>query len=209
LIGPFVILVTSIGSTGMKSPIELRRLGRSEWRQLKAKLRERSLPVRLHRRYRIIAERRAGHAPAAAADRVGCGVKQVTYWTRRFNVSGFTTFERPSNPTGREPILLAKHILALIEVALSSPSERGLPFSRWSVAKLKAYCVRQGLMPAVTDEWVRRVLRRQGLSAQRVRTWKQSHDPAFDRKKTASSGSTGTARAARPSSHSTSGGRSN
>jgi transposase len=38
----------------------------------------------------------------------------------------------------------------------------------------------------VTDEWVRRLLRREGLTAQRVRTWKTSSDPAFDRKKNAS-----------------------
>jgi len=40
------------------------------------------------------------------------------------------------------------------------------------------------LLPAVTGEWVRRLLRREGLTAQRVRTWKTSNDPAFDRKKT-------------------------
>ena len=164
--------------------MELRPLSRGEWRELKAKLRNRSLPARLHVRYRIIAERRAGHPPIVVADRVGCHAKQVTYWTKRFNASGFTTFERPANPKGREPILLAKHITALIEVALSSPTERGLPFSRWSMAKLNTYCRRRGLIPAVTDEWVRQVVHRQGLTPLRVRTWKVSHDPAFDRKKT-------------------------
>ena len=193
----------------MQSRVVLRPLSRAEWRQLKAKLRERTLPVRLHQRYRIIAERRAGHAPMMVSDRVGCHVTQVAFWTRRFNRSGFASFERAANPKGREPILLATHITALIEVALSSPAERGLPFSAWSVAKLTAYCKRQGLLPAVTDEWVRRVLRREGLSAQRVRTWKTSHDPAFDRKKNASSASTAGARVARQSSASTSGGRSN
>ena len=108
----------------------------------------------------------------------------------------------------------------------ASPSERGLPFSVWSVPKLAEYCpptvsrhrpgsagiqparscrtrglplhrcVAQGfdsfrsgrrrkLLPPVTDEWVRRLLRREGLTAQRVRTWKTSNDPAFDRKKNA------------------------
>ena len=42
----------------------------------------------------------------------------------------------------------------------------------------------------ITDEWVRRLLRREGLSAQRIRTWKTSHDPHFDRKKNASARST-------------------
>jgi hypothetical protein len=62
----------------------------------------------------------------------------------------------------------------LVEVALSNPAERGLPFSSWSVPKLVEYCCRQRLLPEVTDEWVRRLLRREGLSAQRLWTWKTS-----------------------------------
>jgi len=180
----------------MTSLVRLRRLREHEQRQLKERLKNRTLSVRLHQRYRIIVEARDGYAIAEIADRLRCSMSTVTLWLRRFNESGFTTFERPTNPKGREPILLAKHLRALIDVALSSPSERGLPFAVWSVAKLKAYCVRQGIFPPVTDEWVRRLLRREGLTPQRVRTWKTSDDPAFDRKKTASVPSTGAARRA-------------
>jgi hypothetical protein len=35
----------------------------------------------------------------------------------------------------------------LVDVALSSPSERGLPFSVWSVSKLAEYCRRRNLPP--------------------------------------------------------------
>jgi hypothetical protein len=41
----------------------------------------------------------------------------------------------------------------------------------------------RGPPAAVTDEWIRRLLRREGLTTQRVRTWKTSSDPAFDPKK--------------------------
>src|SRR5215813_13840560 len=39
------------------------------------------------------------------------------------------------------------------------------------------------VLPPFCDEWVRRLLRGAGMRAQRIRTWKTSHDPAFDRKK--------------------------
>jgi len=39
-------------------------------------------------------------------------------------------------------------------------------------------------------------LRREGLSAQRIRTWKTSNDPRFDAKKNASASSTAGARGA-------------
>ena len=65
-----------------------------------------------------------------------------------------------------------------------------------NAAELAEYCRRRKLLPPVTDEWVRRLLRREGLSAQRVRTWKTSTDPDFDRKKNASGRFIGAARRA-------------
>ncbi len=65
-----------------------------------------------------------------------------------------------------------------------------------TLPKLAEYCRAKRLLPPVTDEWVRRLLRREGLSAQRIRTWKHSRDPDFDGKKNASGVSTGTARRA-------------
>jgi len=128
-----------------------------------------------------------------AADRVGCHFTVAYDWIQRFNASGCATFEDVANPKGRPPILKAEQLRELVDVALSSPAERGLPFSTWSVPKLAEYCRQKRLLPEVTDEWVRRLLRREGLTAQRVRTWKTSHDPDFDRKKNASARSTGDA----------------
>jgi transposase len=180
----------------MANTVRLRALTRGERRMLQAKVADRRLPVRLHRRYRLIAEVAQGRSLAAAADRVGCDVTMGYQWVHRFNASGFGTFEQAPNPQGRRPIITGPQIRELIDVALSSPAERGLPFSAWTVPKLAEYCRRRGLLPPITDEWVRRLLRREGLRAQRIRTWKTSNDPAFDRKKNASGSSTGRARRA-------------
>lgn len=188
--------------------VRLRPLTRSERRVLEGKLRDLSLSARIHQRYRVIAEVLAGRPVAEAAERAGCHFTRAYAWVRRFNQSGFATFELASNPKGRPPILETAQLRELIEVALSSPAERGLPFSVWSVAKLSEYCRQQRLLPEISDEWVRRLLRREGISAQRIRTWKVSSDPAFDRKKNGSRRSPGAAPKARRSSATTSGARS-
>lgn len=174
----------------MPKPVRLGRLTARERRVLQGKLRDLSLSVRIHQRYRVIEEVRKGRAVVEAAERVGCHFTVAYDWVRRFNESGFTTFEQVPNPKGRPPILRAQQLRDLVDVALSSPTERGLPFSVWSVAKLAEYCRAKHLLPEVTDEWVRRLLRREGLSAQRIRSWKTSHDPHFDRKKNAFGGFT-------------------
>ena len=79
-------------------------------------------------------------------------------------------------------------------MALSDPAERGLPFTTWTVRTLTEYCRERGLIPGFTNEWVRRLLRREGLTAQRIRTWKTSTDPDFDPKGGASAPSTRSAR---------------
>lgn len=180
----------------MPKPIRLRQLTRQEQRILRATLTDRSLPARVYQRYRIIAEVRKGYPALEAAERVGCHFTVAYDWIRRFNESGFATFERVSNPHGRPPIVRAEHLRELVDIALSSPEERGLPLTVWSVPKLAEYCRQRGVLPEITNEWVRRLLRREGLSAQRIRTWKTSHDPQFDRKKTAFGRSTGAVRRA-------------
>ena len=181
----------------MARNVTLRQLSRGERSVLRAKRRDLSLSARIHQRYRIIDEVRGGRSVVEAAERAGCHFTIAYHWVHRFNRSGFTSFEQVSNPKGRPPIVRAAQLRELVEVALSSPAERGLPFSVWSVTKLAEYCRARRLLPTVSDEWVRRLLRREGLTAQRVRTWKTSTDPDFDRKKNLSAGSTANARRAR------------
>ena len=178
----------------MSRHTSLRRLKTRERRLLTAKVRDLSLAARVHQRYRIIDQVHRGYSLAEAADRVGCHFTVAYDWVHRFNDSGLATFEQVANPQGRPPTLRAEPLRELVEVALSNPPERGLPFSNGSVPKLAEYGRAQHLLPSVTDEWVRRLLRRKGLTAQRIRTWKTSTDPNLDRKKNSSESSTASVR---------------
>jgi transposase len=189
--------------------VGVRRLTGAEAQLLARKVRDLKLPARIHQRYRIIAAARGAASVKTAAAQIGCHFTVAYDWVHRFNASGFTTFERPSNPRGRVPIVTAQQLRELMDVALSSPLERGLPFAVWTVPKLAAYCRAHDLIPPFCDEWVRRLLRGAGFSAQRIRTWKTSHDPAFDTKKKPSARSMRRGRRAPRSSASTNGGRWN
>jgi len=62
----------SQGDTRMARRIPLRPLTASEQRVLRSKLRDLSLSVRVHQRYRIIDQVRRGFGLKPAAERVGC-----------------------------------------------------------------------------------------------------------------------------------------
>lgn len=193
----------------MPGQLMVRRLTPGEQTVLAAKLKDKTLPAKIHERYRIVALVADGMSANAAAKAVGCTDVKGQHWVHRFNESGFSTFEKQPNHPGRPIIIDGQQVRALIRVALSRPEDLGLPFTHWSVAKLAVYCRKEGLIPPITDEWVRRLLRREGLSYQHTKTWKQSPDPEFEVKKTASSTSTSAVRKAERSSASTSAARSN
>ncbi|MFQ5473246.1 MAG: transposase [Dehalococcoidia bacterium] len=163
--------------------VVLRTLTDVERGILDARLRDKTLSVRVWERYRVVGELSSARPPAEVADRVGCHVTVVYDWLHRFNESGFSTFELAPNPKGRPATIGSEQIRALIRIATSKPEDLGLPFTDWSVAKLHKYCADRGLLPECTDEWVRRLLRREGLTYQRTKTWKQSNDPEFEAKK--------------------------
>jgi len=187
----------------------LRPLTADEEQTLSERLGEKRQLAKIYERYRLIALVRDGVTPSAASRMVGCSEGKAEHWVHRFNASGFTSFEKQPNHPGRPIIIDGQQVKALIRVALSRPDDLGLPFTQWSVSKLRAYCLKQGLIPAISDEWVRRLLRREGLSYQHTKTWKESNDPDFESKKTASSTSTSAARKTGRSSASTSAARSN
>lgn len=193
----------------MPAQLVLRALTPEERDVLAAKLKDKQLSTKIHERYRLVALVADGMSANAAGKVVGCTDVKAQHWVHRFNASGFATFEKQPNHPGRPQIIDGAQVRALIRVALSRPEDLGLPFTQWSVSKLKAYCLKEGLIPDISDEWVRRLLRREGVSHQRTKTWKASNDPDFEVKKTASSTSTSTAPRAARSSASTSVARSN
>jgi transposase len=164
--------------------IRLRRLRQSERRLVRERLRDKKLSVRIYERYRVIAEASRGRTAPEIADRVGVHWTTVYDWVHRFNLEGFARFEDVPNPRGRPSSLSSRQIRQLIAIALARPTDLGLPFTHWSIAKLQDYCQQQKLLPAFSDEWVRRLLRREGISFQRTKTWKESPDPQFESKKT-------------------------
>jgi len=164
--------------------VKLRPLRRRERQLLGEKLKDKKLAVRIYERYRVIAESAQGRSALEIADRVGVHFTIVYDWVHRFNRTGFVGFEDVPNPQGGPSSLSRWQVRQLIATALARPTDLGLPFTHWSIAKLQDYCRQKKLLPPFSDEWVRRLLRREGISFQRTKTWKESPDPDFESKKT-------------------------
>jgi len=69
-----------------------------------------------------------------------------------------------------------------VAAATTRPETLGQPFTRWSLRKLAAYLAGLDRPVRVGRERLRQILHARGISFQRTRTWKESHDPDKDAK---------------------------
>src|SRR6266516_1871895 len=69
------------------------------------------------------------------------------------------------------------------KIAKSRPAEHDLPFSTWSLSKLAEFLVAEGVVEDISHVGLRALLREEGVTFQRLKTWKGSKDPHYAAKK--------------------------
>ena len=96
-----------------------------------------------------------------------------------FNRLGFESL-RPRFRGGRPRRISTDDEARIVAVAGARPDTLGVPYTRWSLAKLSGYLGGQRLK--VSPAQLGRILARNGISLQRTRSWKQSPDPDYEQK---------------------------
>ncbi|MGH3149821.1 MAG: helix-turn-helix domain-containing protein, partial [Streptosporangiaceae bacterium] len=99
-----------------------------------------------------------------------------------FNADGFDSLY-PWYAGGWPPVFTLAQRREIKKIARSSPAGHGLPFSRWSLAKLAEFLVAEGVVEDISHEGLRELLRAEGVSFQAVKTWKASGEPDYAAKK--------------------------
>jgi transposase len=163
-------------------PVRVRAISNEEGNRLLRILRRGTGSVVTWRRAQmILLSAQAMHVPQIARvtftseDRV----RDVIH---NFNVDGFDALY-PRYKGGRPPKFTAAERAQIKSIALGRPEDHGLPFSTWSLSKLADHLVDKGVVEDISHEGLRALLRAEGVSFQRIKTWKESSDPDFEGKK--------------------------
>ncbi len=101
---------------------------------------------------------------------------------RNFNSDGFGSLY-PRYRGGHPPKFTLPQRREIKKIAKSKPGEHGLPFSAWSLSKLAEFLVAEGVVDDISHEGLRVLLHQEGVSFQRLKTWKTSADPDYAVKK--------------------------
>src|SRR5437879_6479828 len=166
----------------MAERVQVRDLSNEEGRKLLSIIRRGSGSVVRWRRAQIVlwsAQRMDVPAIARIAFTSEDRVRAVIH---NFNEDGFDSLA-PKYAGGRPPSFTLPERRAIKKIALSRPTDHDLPFSTWSLAKLADFLVAERVVDDISHEGLRVLLREEGVSFQRIKTWKTSRDPDYAAKK--------------------------
>ncbi len=118
------------------------------------------------------------------------GIAKVTFTSpdrvreviNNFNEDGFESLY-PKYAGGRPPTFTLPQRQQVKKIALSRPTDHGLPFATWSVSKLAEFLVAEGVVDDISHEGLRALLRKEEVSFQVIKTFKASTDPNYESKK--------------------------
>ena len=168
----------------MKQPVYVRPVTDAERSQLVAGLR--SSDAFVHRRSQILLASARGEQAPQIARHLGCDAQTVRNAIVAFNARGPAALRRGSSRPHRFHVAFdAARGEALRALLHQSPRTFGKPTNVWTLELAAQVSFEQGIIPCeVSDESVRRALKRLKTNWKRAKHWITSPDPQYLQKKT-------------------------
>ena len=123
-----------------------------------------------------------GHSVTQIATMFQASATHVAALIHDFNARGFPALD-PCWGGGRPRRIDQVERTEIVKAALARPTDRGEPFTSWSLTKLQDYVIRTRIVPAISRSQLWRVLHEAGIRFTHHKTWKTSPDPEFEAKK--------------------------
>ena len=166
----------------MTERLRVREIDDDEGRRLVRIIRRGAGSVVTWRRAQMVLLSAQGMDAAAIAKVAFTSEDRVRDVIRNFNADGFSSLY-PKYKGGRPPKFTLGQRREIKKIAKSKPAEHDLPFSAWSLAKLADFLVAEGVVDDISHEGLRVLLRQEGVTFQRLKTWKAPKDPRYAEKK--------------------------
>lgn len=159
------------------------RLSPSQARRLQEIMRRGASDYVTVRRAQIVLLSAQRESPARIARAVRSTPEHVRAVIHAFNDAGLGTLKPRWYLEGRPRTFGEETRARIVEIACARPKDVGAPFTEWSLSKLQAFLMEEGVVEEISLESIRRILAEEEISYQRLKTWKQSPDPDYEAKK--------------------------
>lgn len=115
------------------------------------------------------------------AEGIQCNRRKVETSINAFNEEGANCLQRKKS-TGRPTKFTREQRADALRIATTSPLVLGLPFTTWSLRKLRTYLVKEKIISKISHEAIRLLLRAEGFRIKKSRRFQYSNDPEFAKK---------------------------
>ena len=112
----------------------------------------------LKHRATVVLLSRQGYRVPEISRRVQAHPTNLRKWIHRFNQCGVRGLITPRSG-GPAPRFTAEQKAQIVALSQKGPRELRLPFSRWTLHKLAEQAVKQGIVPTISHEYVRQILK--------------------------------------------------
>lgn len=161
--------------------IFVRELTAEEGNRLTRIARRSSNSVEVRRALVILASAQKMKVPEIS-DLYHLSKEHVRHVIRAFDENGFASL-KPRYGGGRPRTFTEEQRADIVELAQIPPKVLGMPFTQWSLTKLKETAEQKGIVKSISIETIRVILDEAEITYQHTKTWKESSDPEFESKK--------------------------
>jgi transposase len=153
----------------------VRELGEDERKQLDHLIQEQENDLPLQRLLIILLSSQ-GRRVMEISRAVDLHPINVRKWIHRFNADGIDGLRSGKSP-GRPPLFTDEQRDRIVQVAGTDPRRQGLPFSQWSLQRLRKYLMEREIVDQISVETIRQILRSNGVRHRSIYGWVREKPP--------------------------------
>lgn len=178
-LGPVEPIYKTGRSRKTNASVYVRSLNQDEHKILKKATRSSDAFTRDRARILLLSSKR--HATKEIAKRMSCGIRKVRKTIHAFNSIGLKALEK-GKPSGAKPRFSKQQRATILQVVSTDPKTLGLPYTTWSLRKLKKYLIYHNIVDYISIYTIREILKSEKMKIKKSKRFQYSNDPDFAKK---------------------------
>ena len=122
-----------------------------------------------------------GHTAKKIAEKIDCEVRKVRKTIKAFNKMDLKSLES-GKAKGAEPRFTKGQRVEILQIVSTDPMTLGLPYTTWSLRKLKKYLIDQNIVDYISIYTIREILKSEKMKIKKSKRFQYSNDPDFAKK---------------------------
>jgi transposase len=122
-----------------------------------------------------------GYTAKEISERIGCEIRKARKTIKAFNKTGLKSLKR-GKAKGAKPRFTKTQKAEILQIVSTNPTILGLPYTTWSLRKLKKHLINQNIVDYISIYTIREILKSEKMKIKKSKRFQYSNDPDFAKK---------------------------